>query len=163
GKHGPKPVSTASMRTAWRRPRCSRRLPSSSRPTARTPPRAMPRTCRPGFATASFPSTCGGSRHPVPAILHAEIRALARRLRGGFAGASAPRARRLYVPGMRAALLPDRGVVKVVGDDIRRFLNGLLTADLTQVAPGKARYAALLTPQGKIIVDCIVAEMPESE
>src|SRR5262249_33643507 len=70
---------------------------------------------------------------------------------------------RLTFPGMRAALLPDRGVVKVVGDDIRRFLNGLLTADLTQVAPGKARYAALLTPQGKIIVDCIVAEMPESE
>ena len=64
---------------------------------------------------------------------------------------------------MRAALLPDRGVVKVVGDDVRRFLNGLLTADLTQVAPGKARYAALLTPQGKIIVDCIVAEVPESE
>jgi tRNA-modifying protein YgfZ len=63
----------------------------------------------------------------------------------------------------RAALLPDRGVVKVAGDDVRRFLNGLLTADITTVAPGAARYAALLTPQGKIIVDCIVAEAPAKD
>jgi folate-binding protein YgfZ len=59
---------------------------------------------------------------------------------------------------MKAALLPDRGVVKVAGDDARKFLNGLLTADLAKVAPGNARYAALLTPQGKIIVDFIIAE-----
>jgi folate-binding protein YgfZ len=61
--------------------------------------------------------------------------------------------------GMKAALLPDRGVVKVAGDDARKFLNGLLTADLDRVSPASARYAALLTPQGKIIVDCIVAEI----
>jgi tRNA-modifying protein YgfZ len=60
---------------------------------------------------------------------------------------------------MKAALLPDRGVVKVAGDDARKFLNGLLTADLGQVTPESARYGALLTPQGKIIVDCIVAEV----
>jgi folate-binding protein YgfZ len=59
---------------------------------------------------------------------------------------------------MQAALLPDRGVVKVAGDDARRFLNGLATNDIGQVAPGRARFAALLTPQGKIIVDFIVAE-----
>jgi folate-binding protein YgfZ len=59
---------------------------------------------------------------------------------------------------MKAALLPDRGVVKVAGDEARTFLNGLLTADVTQVTPQSARYAALLTPQGKIIVDCVVAE-----
>jgi folate-binding protein YgfZ len=59
---------------------------------------------------------------------------------------------------MQAALLPDRGVVKVAGDDARRFLNGLATNDIGQVAPGRARYAALLTPQGKIIVDFLVAE-----
>lgn len=64
---------------------------------------------------------------------------------------------------MRAALLPDRGVVKVAGEDVRRFLNGLLTSDLTKVAPGAARYAALLTPQGKIIVDCIVVEAPAKD
>ena len=31
---------------------------------------------------------------------------------------------------MKAALLPDRGVVKVAGDDARNFLNGLLTTDM---------------------------------
>jgi folate-binding protein YgfZ len=59
---------------------------------------------------------------------------------------------------MQAALLSERGVVKVVGDDARRFLNGLASNDITKVAPGNARFAALLTPQGKIIVDFIVAE-----
>ena len=60
--------------------------------------------------------------------------------------------------GMKAALLPDRGVVKVAGDDARRFLNGLASNDMGKVAPGQARFAALLTPQGKIIVDFIAAE-----
>src|SRR6266568_8205287 len=64
---------------------------------------------------------------------------------------------------MRAALLPDRGVVKVDGEDVRRFLNGLLTSDVTKVAPGAPRYAAMLTPQGKIIVDCIVVEAPAKD
>jgi tRNA-modifying protein YgfZ len=59
---------------------------------------------------------------------------------------------------MKAALLPDRGVVKVAGDDARRFLNGLASNDITRVAPGAPRFAALLTPQGKIIVDFIAAE-----
>jgi folate-binding protein YgfZ len=59
---------------------------------------------------------------------------------------------------MKAALLPDRGVVKVAGDDARRFLNGLASNDIGKVAPGAARFAALLTPQGKIIVDFIAAE-----
>jgi folate-binding protein YgfZ len=59
---------------------------------------------------------------------------------------------------MHAALLPDRGVVKVVGDDARRWLGNLITADMGRVAPGAPRFAALLTPQGKIILDFIVAE-----
>jgi hypothetical protein len=58
---------------------------------------------------------------------------------------------------MKAAILPDRGVVKVVGDDAGKFLNGLVTAEIGKVAPAQARFAALLTPQGKIIVDFIVA------
>ncbi len=61
---------------------------------------------------------------------------------------------------MKAALLPDRGVVKVAGDDARGFLNGLLTADIGRVTPDNAGFAALLTPQGKVIVDMIVAEAP---
>ena len=61
---------------------------------------------------------------------------------------------------MYAALLPERGVVKVAGDDARKFLNGLLTADIAKVTPQSAAFAALLTPQGKIMVDMIVAEAP---
>jgi tRNA-modifying protein YgfZ len=64
---------------------------------------------------------------------------------------------------MQAALLPDRGVVKVVGDAARQFLNGLVTGDMAKVAPDKPRFAALLTPQGKIIVDFIVAEAPPED
>ena len=64
---------------------------------------------------------------------------------------------------MKAALLPDRGVVKVAGADARTFLNGLLTTDLTKATPAQARFGALLTPQGKIVVDCIVAEAPAED
>jgi len=59
---------------------------------------------------------------------------------------------------MKAALLPDRGVVKVVGDDARGFLHGLVSADILELTPGAARFGALLSPQGKIIVDFIVVE-----
>jgi folate-binding protein YgfZ len=64
---------------------------------------------------------------------------------------------------MQVALLPDRGVVKVAGDDARSFLNGLVTNDMAKVAPGKPRIAALLTPQGKIIIHFIVAEVPSND
>jgi hypothetical protein len=64
---------------------------------------------------------------------------------------------------MKAALLPDRGVFKVIGDDARRFLHGLLSADILALAPGSARYCALLTPQGKIIADLIVSEAPAAD
>jgi folate-binding protein YgfZ len=62
------------------------------------------------------------------------------------------------IPVMKAALLPDRGMVKVAGPDARKFLNGLVTADMGNVTPARACFAALLTPQGKIMVDFIVAE-----
>lgn len=64
---------------------------------------------------------------------------------------------------MKAALLPERGVVKVAGEDARKFLNGLLTTDLAKVSPEHASFAALLTPQGKIMVDMIVAEAPAED
>jgi tRNA-modifying protein YgfZ len=64
---------------------------------------------------------------------------------------------------MKAAFLPDRGVVKVSGEDARNFLNGLVTTDVTALAPGSARFGALLTPQGKIVVDFLITETPPSE
>src|SRR5690242_5321584 len=59
---------------------------------------------------------------------------------------------------MKAAFLPDRGVVKVSGEDARNFLGGLVTTDVAQLAPGIARFGALLTPQGKIVVDFLITE-----
>lgn len=64
---------------------------------------------------------------------------------------------------MQTALLSDRGVVKVVGADARRFLHGLVTVDVNTLAPGQARFAALLTPQGKIIADFIITEAAEAD
>jgi folate-binding protein YgfZ len=61
---------------------------------------------------------------------------------------------------MKAAFLPDRGVVKVSGDDARNFLNGLVTTDVTLLRPGLGRFGALLTPQGKITVDFLITEAP---
>ena len=61
---------------------------------------------------------------------------------------------------MKAAFLPDRGVVKVGGADARNFLNGLVTTDVTLLQPGLGRFGALLTPQGKITVDFLITEAP---
>ena len=54
--------------------------------------------------------------------------------------------------------LPDRGIVKVSGDDARSFLNGLVTCDMAKVSPQQAGFGALLSPQGKILFDFLIAE-----
>jgi tRNA-modifying protein YgfZ len=64
---------------------------------------------------------------------------------------------------MKAALLPDRGVIKIAGDGARNFLHGLVTADILTLAPMTARFSALLTPQGKIIADFFVIEGPAAQ
>jgi folate-binding protein YgfZ len=61
---------------------------------------------------------------------------------------------------MKAAFLPDRGVVKVSGEAARDFLNGLVTTDIGLIQPGLGRFGALLTPQGKIVVDFLITEAP---
>lgn len=61
---------------------------------------------------------------------------------------------------MKAVFLSDRGVIKVAGEDARSFLAGLITADTTLARPGIGLFAALLTPQGKIITDMILQEAP---
>jgi tRNA-modifying protein YgfZ len=64
---------------------------------------------------------------------------------------------------MKAALLPDRGVVKVGGEGARNFLHGLVTADILELKPGMARFCALLTPQGKIVADFLAVEAPAAD
>ena len=64
---------------------------------------------------------------------------------------------------MKAAQLPDRGVVKIAGEGARNFLHGLVTADILDLMPGTARFCALLTPQGKIVADFFVAVAPTAD
>ena len=54
------------------------------------------------------------------------------------------------------ALLPLRGVISVSGDDRITFLNGLVSNDVAKAAPGRAVWAALLTPQGKYLSDFFI-------
>jgi len=54
------------------------------------------------------------------------------------------------------AVLEGRAVLSVGGDDARGFLNNLVTAEVAGLADGEARYAALLTPQGKILFDFFI-------
>ena len=52
--------------------------------------------------------------------------------------------------------LPDRGVLEVGGGDAQRWLDGMITNDVMALAPGPQRsgcYAALLTPQGRVVAD----------
>lgn len=49
--------------------------------------------------------------------------------------------------------LENRGLIAVSGADARSFLQGLVTVDVLKLAPGKPRYAALLSPQGKFLHD----------
>jgi folate-binding protein YgfZ len=52
--------------------------------------------------------------------------------------------------------LPRRGVLEISGEDRLTFLQGLVTQDMNGLATGEARYAALLTPQGKYLFDFLV-------
>jgi folate-binding protein YgfZ len=54
------------------------------------------------------------------------------------------------------AALPDRGVIEVAGEDRVTFLQGLVSNDVTEAVPGRAVWAALLTPQGKWLADFFI-------
>jgi len=56
----------------------------------------------------------------------------------------------------RAALLAGRSVLRVSGRDARTFLQDLVTNDIEALKQGEGRFAALLTPQGKILFDFFV-------
>src|SRR5277367_3371464 len=59
---------------------------------------------------------------------------------------------------MESVHLSDRAVIALEGPEARAFLQGLVTNDLTDLAPGYGLYAALLAPQGKILFDFFIAE-----
>jgi folate-binding protein YgfZ len=51
------------------------------------------------------------------------------------------------------ATLPSRALIALSGADWRGFLQGLITQDVDTLAPGEARFGALLTPQGRLLYD----------
>jgi folate-binding protein YgfZ len=56
----------------------------------------------------------------------------------------------------RLAALPRRAVLAIDGGDRVAFLQGLVSNDVSQAGPGRAVWAALLTPQGKWLADFFV-------
>ena len=54
--------------------------------------------------------------------------------------------------------LTDRALIRIAGDDSRRFLQDLISNDIEKLGPTKAIHAALLTPQGKYLHDFFVFE-----
>lgn len=57
---------------------------------------------------------------------------------------------------MPATILDDRAVLRLTGEQARGLLQGLVTNDVEAGRPGEAQFAALLSPQGKILFDFFV-------
>ena len=61
-----------------------------------------------------------------------------------------------------AVRLSDRALVRLHGEEARRFLQGLVTVDVDTL-DGRLRYGALLTPQGRLLFDFFLwAEGPRT-
>src|SRR5260221_7661057 len=61
-----------------------------------------------------------------------------------------------------ASILENRAVIALAGAEARDFLQGLITNDMEACGEGRAIYAALLTPQGKILFDFFVVSNGEN-
>lgn len=57
---------------------------------------------------------------------------------------------------MPIARLNSRALIRIAGPDWRSYLQGLLSNDVETLAPDALRFAALLTPQGKLLFDLFV-------
>lgn len=63
--------------------------------------------------------------------------------------------------GLQGFVDPERAVLRMEGRDARAVLQSTVTNDLEKLAPGRALYAALLTPQGKYLFDFLLLEAPD--
>ena len=61
-----------------------------------------------------------------------------------------------------ASILENRAVIALAGAEAHDFLQGLITNDIEACREGRAIYAALLTPQGKILFDFFVVPHGEN-
>ena len=58
----------------------------------------------------------------------------------------------------KTTVLPDRNVIRVGGPDAEKLLQGVITNDMGLLAQQPAIFAALLTPQGKVLTDFFVSK-----
>jgi folate-binding Fe-S cluster repair protein YgfZ len=56
----------------------------------------------------------------------------------------------------KPCILTDRAVIAVAGAEAKTFLQGLVTTDVTKLTPEQPLYAALLSPQGKILFEFLL-------
>ncbi|WP_292092031.1 folate-binding protein YgfZ, partial [Mesorhizobium sp.] len=63
---------------------------------------------------------------------------------------------------MPFALLKDRALISVSGQDAEHFLQNILTTDLDALGAGEAKPGALLSPQGKILFDFLISRAGEN-
>lgn len=57
---------------------------------------------------------------------------------------------------MADTTLTDRALLRISGDDVRGFLQGLVTQDVVTLGDSAPRWGALLTPQGKVLFDFLL-------
>ncbi len=57
---------------------------------------------------------------------------------------------------MSTTTLSDRALIRLSGEDVRGFLQGLVTQNVDAVQPGAPQWSALLTAQGKVLFDFIL-------
>ena len=96
-------------------------------------------------------SGCGRYNNEAPAFVQdiSAIDVFTRTVPGSSRGRRASRSDR------------GRGRLELTGADRRAYLHGLLTNDIAALRPGAGCYAALLTPQGRMISDMRVSELRE--
>ena len=61
-----------------------------------------------------------------------------------------------------AASLESRGVLRATGSDLRAFLQGMISNDITKLTGEAALWSAFLTPQGKFLHEFFLVEEPET-
>ena len=55
-------------------------------------------------------------------------------------------------------ILENRGLLSVIGEDAKEFLQNIITNDVNKVSKTNSIFAALLSPQGKYLFEFFVIE-----
>jgi folate-binding protein YgfZ len=65
--------------------------------------------------------------------------------------------------GAAFAPITDRAFLRITGPDATRWLNGMVTNNIKDLAPGEGNYNFLLNNQGRIMGDCTIYREPATE